>query len=476
MKSALKLSRIFGVGMVAATLASESARADQFHYNNLTVGTRAVGMGGAFTGVADDASGVYYNPAGVAFALSNDISGSANAFYSKKSVYEKTLCGDDFQEKSSGSVAPFFGGLQKLDRFVEGLVFAFGVYTTDSDLKDQDDLIENKVCNNVQIERYHRTSNARASTSYAGGVVGKRIGSNVAWGAGLTYYNSDELVQEFQNVVQTIGTNTDGTPLWRYRMSNVREHLLVYGVQPVFGVQAALPANIALGLTVKKGIVASQNLEVDSETISTSFTNDQKIGVDSGSGIGKLAKNYTSVKSDKPIGSMPAEVRLGLAWFASPTFLVDFDVQYVTAVKDAPVLKDKNGIESFGPNAKYEKEAVTNLALGIEWYIMPAFPLRAGVFTNNDARPKVEKGDYNKAVATKTCADPTFRKKFCGQPDHIDYLGETLFIAYVQPNTQLSAGLVLQQGKGLSQKLGDHNVQDVKASSSTFAFSVTQNL
>src|SRR5688572_28284943 len=31
-----------------------------------TVGTRAQGMGGAFVGVADDASAVYWNPAGLA--------------------------------------------------------------------------------------------------------------------------------------------------------------------------------------------------------------------------------------------------------------------------------------------------------------------------------------------------------------------------------------------------------------------------
>jgi long-chain fatty acid transport protein len=95
--------------------------ADQFHYGNVLIGTRAVGLGGAFGAVADDASGVYYNPAGLAFALSNDISGSANAFYTKESKYKSTLCGEDFVEASSGSVPSFFGGLQKLDRYVEGL-------------------------------------------------------------------------------------------------------------------------------------------------------------------------------------------------------------------------------------------------------------------------------------------------------------------------------------------------------------------
>src|SRR5262245_33141833 len=179
-------------GLFGVTMAAGSAMADQFHYNNVLVGTRSVGMGGAFGAVADDASGVYYNPAGLAFALSNDIQGSANAFYQKKTTYEETLGDDDFVEESSGSLSPFFGGLQKLDLYSEGLIFAFGVYYVDGDLKDQDTLIENKAIGNSTIERYHRTSNARAGTYYAGAAVGYRPTSNVAIGFGLNYFSADE--------------------------------------------------------------------------------------------------------------------------------------------------------------------------------------------------------------------------------------------------------------------------------------------
>ena len=100
MKAGRKLAAAMSGAGVALFLGLPTATADQFHYNNVPVGTRAVGMGGAFGGVADDASGVYYNPAGLAFALSNDIQGSANAFYSKTTTYEKTLGSDDFVEQS----------------------------------------------------------------------------------------------------------------------------------------------------------------------------------------------------------------------------------------------------------------------------------------------------------------------------------------------------------------------------------------
>lgn len=42
-----------------------------FPFLKINIGARAVGMGGAFTGLADDASAIYYNPAGLA-GIEND--------------------------------------------------------------------------------------------------------------------------------------------------------------------------------------------------------------------------------------------------------------------------------------------------------------------------------------------------------------------------------------------------------------------
>lgn len=466
--TALRTGLLLLTGMMAA-----EGRADQFHYNNVLVGTRSVGMGGAFGAVADDASGVYYNPAGLAFALSNDIQGSANAFYSKETVYEKTLGDDDFVEESSGSLSPFFGGLQKLDRYVDGLVFAFGVYYVDGDLKDQDTLLENKPIGSSTIERYHRTSNARAGTYYAGAAVGYRPISNLAIGFGLNYFAVDELVQEFQGVQQNAPvTLADGTQDRRYvhQSLNVREHLTVYGMQPVLGVQLALPANFALGLTLKQGIIASQHLDVTSEAQIAQYGQAARDVLDqSQSTTTAYAKQFVQVDDDNPMGKWPLEARLGLAWFATPTLLWAFDVNYHGAV-DAPKLT------AYANRDRYSRLAVADYHTGVEWYISPAFPLRFGLFTNNDARPEVEEGEYVALSATNTCSNAEFNEKYCGQPDHIDYMGESLFIAWVQPNSQISAGIVLQQGSGKAQKTGDHQVQDVKASSTSFAFSATHNL
>ena len=51
--------------LVLAVL-SPPARADDNHYQNFLVGERAASIGGAYTALSDDASGAYYNPAGLA--------------------------------------------------------------------------------------------------------------------------------------------------------------------------------------------------------------------------------------------------------------------------------------------------------------------------------------------------------------------------------------------------------------------------
>ena len=58
-----RMLRLLGV-VVLGGLMPAAATAQTFE----TVGTRAAGMGGAFVAVADDASAVYWNPAGLASA------------------------------------------------------------------------------------------------------------------------------------------------------------------------------------------------------------------------------------------------------------------------------------------------------------------------------------------------------------------------------------------------------------------------
>ena len=62
-----------GGGLAMLLCASSVARADKYtgEFLKLGVGARALGMGGAFAGLADDASAAYWNPAGLAYLKTN---------------------------------------------------------------------------------------------------------------------------------------------------------------------------------------------------------------------------------------------------------------------------------------------------------------------------------------------------------------------------------------------------------------------
>ena len=61
---------IRALGVIAGSLiwllATSRAGADDTHYRGIPIGAHAIGLGGAFTGVADDVSSAYFNPAGLA--------------------------------------------------------------------------------------------------------------------------------------------------------------------------------------------------------------------------------------------------------------------------------------------------------------------------------------------------------------------------------------------------------------------------
>jgi len=71
-----------GLLLAASTLCptANDAHADDTHHQDYPLGSRAVGLGGAFTALGSDASGIFYNPAGLVDASRNSVSISSNLY------------------------------------------------------------------------------------------------------------------------------------------------------------------------------------------------------------------------------------------------------------------------------------------------------------------------------------------------------------------------------------------------------------
>ena len=434
-----------------ACVFTTSARADIFHYNNVLVGERAIGLGGAYTAVADDASGVYYNPAGIAFAQSNDISGSGNAYYKKSLSYEDVLGSQDYVEEASGTFSPFLGILNKLDRFLPGLVGAFAMYTSDTELLNQNDRwpvvgVATSTTQATALYGFHRTVQLRTSTSHMALAAGYRMSGRLSVGFGLRSTMVDELSQDFQqSALWTVDIASEKIVKTETKYNNNRSSLKATGVEPSFGAQMALGQAFTVGISMRKGAFLSQEYTQAADTLTV--TKEDATGVTAATVPSATTEtpSVADTKVSNPLGSLPGEVRVGAAWFASPRLLVAGDLSYYDPAT--------NGKISY-----FKRQAVLNYAIGTEYYVTPSIAVRAGGFTNRDSRPDLTKG--------KT-----------GQTAHIDFVGGSLFLAYIQPNSQISVGAVMQQGSGKSQKLaGKTGLEDVKGSLTTFGFAATTSL
>lgn len=477
---------ISALSLIAVTAASES-RADIFHYNNMILGDRAIGLGGAYAGVSDDASGIIYNPAGLGFATGTDLSGSANAYYVKKTTYKNILEGKDFAESSEGFVPSFFGGIQKLDAVSKGLVLGFAVYAPDNEVRDQNDIITG-----ASVNSFHRNVKLSASTLRINVATGLRITPKISLGVTLGFMNLSELLQEYQlsalawdqdfirdgagRFFALDKTKTSSLGSLSYiRSISANSKLSARGVESGIGTQFVIGNSVVVGLAARTTFILSERYTYEGDQITYfRFSGGRVASRDllTGSSCPAVVTNagrtcesdlskfdevttrsaqpltgYSPLRAnnDSPLGGWPVTIRGGMAWFASPRLLWTLDAEYQSEAKDG--LVESNW-----------RDAVTNVSTGAEIYLTPSVPLRLGAFTNFDARPALSSSKSN-------------------QPEHVDYYGLTSYLGWAEPSSQIGAGVVYQLGKGKANKRADDLAQQtIDASSITLAFSASHQL
>lgn len=459
---------VLRAAVLALGLTSSPALADLFHYNNLLIGDRAIGLGGAFTAVADDASGVYYNPAGLAFALNNDVSGSANAFYSKETKYKDILPdlvpGEDYSEAAQGSVAPFFGGLQKLDSIAKGLVFAFAVYSTNNESTNQNDALVSTIdsSRSTVYLNFLRNVQLKSENSNISGGLGYRVANNFAIGFSANLATEYQLLQDYQ-YTGSVSANSSGGYGYSVQSLNSRQEIELTSLEFGFGTQYAFAEKFSVGLNLKYRTLVSQSFSLlINQTVAgnsaacTSFSDcAEEIEVVEGgttTSLGAAAQYRRSeIESEDLFGTSQMRARFGLAYFHSTSLLLSFDVAYEGEVeKGSDELAERSSLD-------FSKEAVVNYHFGTEYYVAPSFPIRFGAFTNNDARPAIDK--------SKT-----------GQRDQINYTGLTFFGSWAQPNSQLGLGVTYQTGSGEAQKVSNSStIQEIESTSIVYALSAAQS-
>lgn len=385
--------------------------ADEYHYNNILIGDRAAGMGGAYTAISDDPSGLYYNPAGIVYAAGSNLSASANAFHMTQTKYNKAITwndkgvigGNDWVRSSSALLPNFFGIVQPLGKGKVGFSYA----VTDSTLENQDQVFTNI----PGINRYVINFNRKDNTYNFGPSYAIKVNDRFSVGATLyAHYRENEWIL---NRYKDLPTGAD----WL----NVYYQTNESGIKPIVGFMWTPIDKLSLGLKMSQTKVFSSDVNV------------QKMY--------KTDTSNTVTRYDLTINEKqehPFSTTLGVAYFQTSAFLVSGDLSYYAKTSDP----------NFG-----DKEATWNAALGTEYYASERWALRAGLFTNRANTPVINNGDNNKL-------------------DHVDLYGGSLSMTYFTRQSSVTLGGSYSYGAGKAQ-VSDNttDIQDVESQSETIFLS-----
>lgn len=337
---------IQGAVILALLSIAAIAGADEFHYNNILVGDRASGMGGAYTAVSDDPGGMYYNPAGIAYSAGKSLSASVNAYSVSNRTYKGVIGGQDWKRTSSTLLPNFFGIIQPVGKVKLGFSYA----VPDSNQEDQDQ----RFVSDTLVINFNNNNN----TNLFGPSAAIQLIDSLSVGATLYVHKRNTHAILNESVVDGSGKISQ----WQNAYIESDE----WGVRPVVGVMWAPIDKLSVGLTVSKTLVLTSDILAQSTSYEASTP----------------ASSSAYIEYDYK-RKYPYQVTTGVAFFPNSSLLLSGDVSYNSAYDYAWV----NGLE--------KREAVVNGALGAEYYINKNWAVRSGLFTDFANTPKVVSGGIN---------------------------------------------------------------------------------
>lgn len=304
------------------------------YYKNTLIGGRAGTMGGAYVAISDDATGTFYNPAGMSFAPSNSLSGSAKLLSFSSITYENAIGGENWNRESNNFLPSFFGMVKKSKNLSYGLSFIL----QDAYIEHQDQTFKNitNVANPIDIylQNYHVDDQTNL---YGGGFA---YAFNPDFSMGLNLHLHQRTLRSYLHYA--IEYN-DGDDEMSFSNTSIQE----LGIRLKPGVLIQLTHKLSMGVTFGKTFILSSE-------------NERQLDFKTKGSI----NNELETVSSTTTRNTPNEFSLGLAYFFSPSlvFSGDFDIFLPTDNDDVTVV---------------------NISMGMEYYVSQTKSLRMGVYTNN---------------------------------------------------------------------------------------------
>ncbi len=385
-----------GLVVLVLLAASAPAGAQDLNYNTFLIGTRAMGMGGAFTGVADDPSAAYHNPAGLGLLLSSATSANLSVVaiegYTMEGGYGSILGPRDLEHDAIPSLPIFVGFGQKFgDRDRHGVrqhgialsvvrpaqirrSFEVNVFDAARGIGDS-----------IRIE--HEESQQWYGVSY-----GIRLEPGLAIGVGgwvaLRSLRHEEEEFVAAGIIPAGASRTADRLMARQSEATANNIDLVFRV----GFLWQIDPQWRFGAMIQPAGI--------------SITSDATISARSGrtgTGVPPVVEDLRFVEQDDLSADypLPWQLRLG----ASHAFTEDLRLALDFALY-SPIGSAGNPVETFGAEedpvtgeepspgrfiaSEWHANITANVAVGLDVLIADVVPLQAGIFTDLSAAPSID--------------------------------------------------------------------------------------
>ena len=366
------------LGSIAVLLVTAArTAADDTHYRGVPIGANAIGLGGAFTGVADDVSAAYFNPAGLALPGSLGIAAGLTINAWERAKLEDAFTADG---RSASRTVPIFVGAgikfgprdekgdQRNSLAVSVLqpIFSAG----DSFLKFPSQPTD--------LSNSYRIGTADRGTWY-GISYARRFSDKHSFGASL-YLSVRRLNHSEVGLALGEGTQVGSNPSVFEGVSSTANSqdlsFKAFHFVPRFGWLYKLKPQVQLGVMVQlPGIPLKQRVGVFSQE----FINDNR---DPSTPL--MTEAYfldTDARAHLPL---PAELAVGVQYWPAEKIMLSFNAWAYSPVpsKDRVDLSEPVRIGGFLFDNDTKRLATGNVAVAGDFFIRKELSITAGFFTD----------------------------------------------------------------------------------------------
>ena len=368
---------------VVAWLVASGAGADDTHYRSVPIGAHAIALGGAFTGVADDASAAFYNPGGLLLDATTGIAGGLTMNAWDRFELDDALENPDGVADSTATVGRtipiFIGAMVKFgpENVFKQKKFALALSVVDPIFSRTDDFIQLPSDPIELTTTYTIASNDRAT--WYGLSFASRINLKHMIGTSL-YLSVRRLNQNELGLALGGGTQIATDPARFVGTSssakNQRLNFNAFHFALRFGWLYHIKPQLQFGVMFQPpGIPLKQRVNANSQA----FINDNRDP--SAPATTTVVYRDEELEANLPI---PLELRTGLQYWPIEKVMLALDAMFYGPVRSGQRAKSDSSVPIGGLfyDNDTARRAIGNVAIGGDFFITKKVMIETGFFTD----------------------------------------------------------------------------------------------